>query len=104
MSWMCIARGGHGLVLLLFFDLIRARMFEPFDARWADITKMAAGDQDLEPVLLVDCPRSTARQVRIRRRCHVAGEAHEGKTYLVTVNSSTEVKPPASASRGPSPP
>lgn len=93
MSWMCIAAGANGLVYYSFFDLIRAEDVEPFDACWADITKMAQEIKDLEPLLLSVDPAPQPEQVRdsdgaVAWRLY----AREGKTYLVTVNSSTEAK------------
>ena len=93
MSWMCIAAGANGLVYYSFFDLIRAEDVEPFDARWADITKMAQEIKDLEPLLLSIDPAPQPEQVRdsggaVAWRLY----AREGKTYLVTVNSSAEAR------------
>jgi hypothetical protein len=93
MSWMCIAAGANGLVYYSFFDLIRAEDVGPFAPRWADITRMAQEIKDLEPMLLSIDPAPQPEPVRdadgaVAWRLY----AHEGRTYLVTVNSATEPK------------
>jgi hypothetical protein len=93
MAWMCIAAGANGLVFYSFFDLIRAEDVEPFAPRWAEITTMAQEIKDLEPMLLSVDPAPQPEPVNdadgaVAWRLY----AHEGKTYLVTVNSTTEPK------------
>ena len=93
MSWMCIAAGANGLILYAFHDLIRAEDTTPFATRWADVTQMAQEIKDLEPVLLSIDPAPQPDQVRdaegsVAWRLY----AREGKTYLVTVNSSTAAR------------
>jgi hypothetical protein len=93
MSWMCIAAGANGLVYYSFFDLWRIADRQPFEARWADITTMAREIRSMEPVLLSADPVQQPEPVQdadgaVAWRLY----AHTGKTYCVTVNSSTEAK------------
>ncbi len=91
MAWMCLTSGANGLVFYSFFDLIRAEDLQPFDGRWADITKMAREIRDLEPVLLSvePAPRPTSAPAADSPvSWRVYGE--RGGLVLAVVNSQRE--------------
>ncbi|MBM4153863.1 MAG: hypothetical protein FJ221_02385 [Lentisphaerae bacterium] len=70
MAWSCIAAGADGLIFYSWFDLWRldkppgtggrAETRDPFEARWRDVTAMAAEIRAFIPVLLSDEPAPAA--------------------------------------------
>ena len=54
MAYQCLAAGAKGLIFYSWFDLLKFP--DTFDARYADITQLAADIHAIEPWILADAP------------------------------------------------
>ena len=88
MAWQCVAAGANGLIFYSFFDLFKEPNGVSFDARWADVKKVAEEFAARIPMLLsVDpVPAVTGAPDTMGVRCWKWRDA----VYLLAVNTTLE--------------
>ncbi|HAZ63810.1 MAG TPA: hypothetical protein DCZ72_09425, partial [Armatimonadetes bacterium] len=68
MAYQCLAAGAKGLIFYSWFDLLKFP--DTFDARYADITQLAADIHAIEPWILADAPTGLSLAPPAERQGH----------------------------------
>ncbi len=92
MAWQCIAGGSHGLVFYSFFDMVNDKNTDiPFKEQWERACKMGEEIRRYAPVML-SVDKVPAITHDASEKVGVRAWKHEGKLYLLAVNSGEEAE------------